>query len=226
MMKDRSMKKFLILLLFIFIFCGCSKHVIKYDINDTNIKWNKKHIMAIKDFKDLRPQEEKKGDTSKFLKFASKDDHFKKPITQSLDEVLKEEFANLDIYILDYEDDNPAACHYVLSGSINHFQTALKLPQITIVPYLGAVAGIWSKDQFIIVIEIDIELRDNATGKKIMKKTYHFNEDKELPTGLLSLARYSRGFNYKLKLLDIAFSDVIEEIRNDVVEVIDKNYNQ
>ena len=219
------MKKFLILLLLIFIFYGCSRHVIKYDISDTSIKWNKKHILAIKDFKDLRPQEERKGDTSKFLKFASKDNHFEKPITQSLDEVLKEEFANLGIYILDYEGDDPRACHYVLSGSINHFQTAVKLPKITIVPYLGAVAGVWSKDQFIIAIEIDIELRDNATGKKIMKKTYNFSEEKELPTGLLSLARYSRGFNYKLKLLDAALSDVIEDIRNDVVEVIDENYN-
>jgi len=219
------MKKILLLLLICLIFCGCSRHVIKYDIDDTSINWDKMHILAIKDFKDLRPIEEKKGSTDKFLKFASKDEHFKNPITQSLDEVLKEEFTDIDIHVLDYEDDDPSACHYVLSGNINHFQTAVKLPTIIMVPYLGSVAGVWTKDQFIIAVEIDVLLQDNATGKKILEKTYNFTEDKELPTGLCSLARYSRGFNYKLKLLDAAFSDVIEDIRNDVIEVIDKNYD-
>ena len=219
------MKKLLVVLISIFIFCGCSRHVIKYNIDDANIKWDKNHILAIKDFKDIRPIEEKEGGSDKFLKFASKDEHFKNPITQSLDEVLKEEFTNIDIHVLDYEDDNPADCHYVLSGNINHFQAAVKLPTVTMVPYLGSVAGVWTKDQFIIAIEIDVLLQDNATGQKIMEKTYNFTEDKELPTGLCSLARYSRGFNYKLKLLDAAFSDVIEDVRNDVVEVIDKNYD-
>jgi hypothetical protein len=219
------MKKILILFLICIILCGCSRHVIKYDIEDTNIKWDKKHILAIKDFNDKRPQEEKDGDTDEFLKFASKDEHFKKPIVQSLDEILKEEFADVDIYVLDYEDDNPGACHYVISGDINHFQAAVKLPKTSIVPYLKTVASIWSKDQFIIAIEIDITLQDNSTGQKIMEKTYSFTDDKKLPTGLFSLARYSRGFNYKLKLLDAAFSDVIEDIRDDIIEVIDKNYD-
>ena len=39
----------------------------------------------------------------------------------------------------------------------------------------------------------------------------------KLPTGLLNLARYSRGFNYKLKLLDETLKDVIRQIREEVV---------
>jgi hypothetical protein len=219
------MKKILILSLLFFILCGCSRHVIKYDIEDTSIKWDKKHILAIKDFRDLRPEEEKEGDTDEFLKFASKDEHFKKPITQSLDEVLKREFADVDIYVLDYEDDDPRACHYVLSGTIKHFQAAVKLPKTSVVPYLKTVTSIWSKDEFIIAIEIEITLIDNSSGKKILAETYSFTEGKKLPVGLFSLARYSRGFNYKLKLLDAALSDVIEDIRDDVIETIDKNYD-
>jgi hypothetical protein len=219
------MKKLFLIFIFLILLCGCSKHAIKYDIEDPAVKWDKRHVLAIKDFKDVRPIEEREGEVDEFLEFASKDKHFKQPITQSLDEALKQEFADVDIYALDFEDDNPKASHFIISGEIKHFQAIVKLPKTSVVPYLKTVASIWTKDQFAIVIELDVSLYDNLTGKKILENTYTFNENKKLPTGLFSLARYKRGFNYKLKLLDAAFCDVIKEVRNDVIKVIDEQYD-
>jgi hypothetical protein len=219
------MKKLFLILVCLILLCGCSKHAIKYNIEDPVVKWDKKHVLAIRDFKDVRPIEEREGEVDEFLEFASKDKHFKQPITKTLDDALKQEFSDVAIYVLDFEDDNPRACHYIISGEIKHFQVILKLPKTSVVPYLKTVASIWTKDQFAIAIELDVTLYDNLSGKKILEKTYSFNENQKLPTGLFSLARYKRGFNYKLKLLDKAFCEVVKEVRNDVIKIIDEQYD-
>ncbi len=205
------MKKLLIVVILSTLLIGCGKHIIKHNIPETNIKFNERYIIAVETFKDMRPEEERTGKTDEFLKFASKDKHFKKVITQHLKDTFIEEFSKVGLLPCNYEDNDKSCYDYILSGKVIHYQAALKLPKTTVIPYLKTITSLWTKDEFIIAIE---------TGKILLDKTYTFAEDKKLPTGLFSLARYSRGFNYKLKLLDEALGNVIEEIRNDVLETI------
>lgn len=214
------MKKIFLIIIIFFIACGCSKHTIKYSISKSDVNLNKGCGLTIMPFKDERPEEERAGGKGKFLKFASKDSHFKKPIAEELNEILKKEFLKAGIESLNY-DNTASNNRYTLSGSIVHYQAALQLPKTTVVPYLKQVASIWSKDKFVIAIEIKITLLDNFTNKKLIDdKSYFFSEDKKLPVGLLSSARYARGFNYKLKLLDKALSGVVEDIRDEVLTEI------
>ncbi len=211
------MKKIFIVLLLAAIISGCSRHVIKYSISKSSILCRQERSIDIETFTDNRPEQERTGKNGKFLKFASKDSHFKENITVSLSRILEQELKKSGLLIASTaQEDKRNVSDYTLSGSLEHFQAALQLPKTTVVPYLKQVASIWSKDEFIIAIEIKIKLTD-TTGKILIDKCYIFNEDKKLPTGLLSSARYSRGFNYKLKLLDKALSSVIDDIRNDVL---------
>ena len=214
------MKKLLIVMILSTLLIGCGKHIIKHNIPEANIKFNERYIIAVETFKDMRPEEECTGKTDEFLKFASKDKHFKKVITQHLKDTFIEEFSKVGLLPCNYEDNDKSCYDYILSGKVIHYQAALKLPKTTVIPYLKTITSLWTKDEFIIAIEIDVKLTQAKTGKILLDKTYTFAEDKKLPTGLFSLARYSRGFNYKLKLLDEALGNVIEEIRNDVLEKI------
>ena len=88
--------------------------------------------------------------------------------------------------------------------------------KITFLPYLGAVSSLWAKDDFTIALSIYIKM-GNRSGKTLIDKAFDVSDDLKLPTGLLNLARYSRGFNYKLKLMDEALKDVVGQIREEIV---------
>ena len=217
------MKKFFIIFLLAVIISGCSRHIINYSISESDIRCRRGHSINIETFNDNRPEQERTGKNGKFLKFASRDSHFEENITVFLNRTLKQELKKSGLLISSAsQKDKTNIPNYTLSGSVEHFQAALQLPKTTVVPYLKQVASIWSKDEFIIAIEIKIKLTD-AAGKTLIDKSYIFNEDKKLPTGLFSSARYSRGFNYKLKLLDKALSSVINDIRNDILVKITQN---
>lgn len=200
------------------VLAGCGKHAIKYSLDDCGLRYGLEHKLAVKELDDARPQEERTGKTSKFLKFASKDSHFKSPVTESIQDALVEEFNQSGLDSYEYRTNTP--CRYLLTGQLNHFHAALQLPKTTVVPYLKTVASMWTKDEFIIAVEIKVDLEDTLTGKSLLDKTYTFKDDKKLPSGLFNLARYGRGFNYKLKLLDEALSSVLEDIRDDVLQVL------
>ncbi|MCK5306230.1 MAG: hypothetical protein KAJ66_03780 [Candidatus Omnitrophica bacterium] len=217
------MKKIFIIVLLTVIISGCSRHIIKYSISESDIRCRREHSINIETFSDNRPEQERTGKNGRFLKFASRDSHFEENITVSLNRILKQELKKSGLLIASaFQEDKRNASDYTLSGSVEHFQAALQLPKTTVVPYLKQVASIWSKDEFIIAIEIKIKLTDSA-NKMLIDKSYIFSEDKKLPTGLFSSARYSRGFNYKLKLLDEALSKIIDDIRNDVLVKITQN---
>lgn len=163
-------------------------------------------------FTDERPEEERTGVKGKMLKFSSKDAHFNQPVAVAIQEILAEELSNSGFSIVEQEQ----AADYNISGSVRHFQAIMAPAKITFLPYLGSVSTLWAKDDFTIALSIYIKMSDRAENQ-VIDRVFDVSQDLDLPTGLLNLARYSRGFNYKLKLLDEALKDVMTQIRDEAV---------
>ncbi len=162
-------------------------------------------------FDDERPEPERKGAKAKLLTFSSKDAHFSKAVPEAVKEILSAELDSAGFSVVEKEED----CDWKISGSVKHFQAIMAPAKITFLPYLGPVSTLWARDDFTIALSIAIKM----TGKKdtiLIDKPFRVCEDMEIRTGLLNLARYSHGFNYKLKLLDEALKDVIGQIRREV----------
>ena len=191
--------------------CAGKPYVIGYDIIKGPAPPINLGKVSILPFVDERPQQERKGVKGKLLTFSSKDAHFSKSITQAIEEILAEELNNAGFYIVE-ESENPT---YKISGSVKHFQAIMSPAKITFLPYLGSVSTLWAKDDFTIALSIYIKMI-NGRAEAIIEEIFDVSQDMKLSTGLLSLARYSRGFNYKLKLLDEALKDVMRQIREEI----------
>lgn len=209
-MRIRSVWAFILCSLLI---AGCAgrAHTIGYDITKNTLPVTALGEISILPFDDERPKEEHKGLSGKLLTFSSKDAHFDKKVAQAIEEILNQELANVGFSITEGEP-----CDYKISGSVKHFQAIIAPAKITFLPYLGPLSTLWAKDDFTIALSIYIKMADQRK-QTLIDKVFDVSEDMELPTGLLNLARYSRGFNYKLKLLDEALRDVIRQIRDEVV---------
>ena len=201
------------------VLAGCSTktHVIGYDIIKSAVPTPKLGKACILAFDDERPQEERIGIKNKLLTFSSKDAHFSKPVSRAVEEILAKELSNAGFSVAAENDPYD----YSISGSIKHFQAIMSPAKITFLPYLGSVSTLWAKDEFTIALSVYVKMTDRRQ-RALIDKTFDVSDDLKLPTGLLSLARYSRGFNYKLKLLDEALKDVIQQIRDEIVTKVKK----
>lgn len=199
--------------------CGCAgtPHLIGYDVIKAPLAPPNLGKVYISPFDDERPQEERDGVKGKLLAFSSQDKHFSKPVSVAIREVLSGELRNAGFSVV----EEKGASDYLLSGSVKHFQAIMSPAKITFLPYLGTVSTLWAKDEFTIALSIYIKMTGRE-GRALIDKTFDVSEDMKLPTGLLSLARYSRGFNHKLKLLDEALKDVMGQIRDEVVAKVGK----
>lgn len=203
-----------LLVLLSFVLCGCAgaPHVIGYDIIKPPLAPPELGKIYVLPFDDQRPQEEREGVKGKLLAFSSRDKHFHKPVPVALREVLSGELNNVGFSVVEEKE----TFDYQISGSLKHFQAIMSPAKITFLPYLGTVSTLWAKDEFTVALSIYIEMTDHK-GQTLIDKTFDVSEDLKLPTGLLSLARYSRGFNHKLKLLDEALKNVLQQIRDEVM---------
>ncbi|MCQ9208614.1 MAG: hypothetical protein NG712_04465 [Omnitrophica bacterium] len=202
-----------------FLLCGCAggRHVIGYDIIKPPLAPPDMGKVSISVFDDQRPRQEREGTKGKLLNFSSRDSHFSKKVPEAIVEALSAELNNVGFSVVE-ESNTP---DYSISGSVKHFQAIMAPAKITFLPYLGVVSTIWAKDDFTLALSIYIKMSDRQ-GKIIIDKTFDVSEDMKLPTGLLSLARYSHGFNHKLKLLDEALKDIIGQIRDQVIIQVEK----
>jgi len=178
-----------------------------------------KSAVALSEFSDERPTEEHKGlKDRELMVFGTTDKNFHQPVNQFIAQKLKEELKKAGVkVVLDGEAKN---ADYCLSGRILHFQAIAKMPKSSIIPYLGAVASVWNKDQFTVNINIQAQLvraKDNAV---IFDKVFTVAEDQALRTGLLNLGRFTRGFDYQRKLLDLALENVLKQIRSEIINVL------
>lgn len=202
---------------------GCARHSIGYDIKPSETLNGLSKRIAIVLFTDERSPQERDGSTDELLSFSSRDSHFDKEVAVSVAELLKEELDSrgLSAFIIkDIED--LSEFDYMLKGRIVHFQTLMKPSKSTLVPYLGAVSSIWAEDEFLVLITIDAELLD-TNNNSIFKKTFNVSDDIKLRTGLLNIRRFERGLNYKLKLLNLGLSDVLGQIREEVLTNIQRD---
>lgn len=194
--------------------CGCSRgpHVIGYDVLKSATLPPNLGTLHIATLKDERPKQEKEGVKGKLLSFSSKNSHFTKEAPVAIEEILSEELHNAGFTLQDKKED----ALYTISGSVKHFQAIMSSSKIAFLPYLGTIATLWEKDNFTIALSVYIKMTDNR-NTTLIDKTFDVSEEMKLPTGLLSLARYSQGINYKLKLLDEALKNVMEQIRNETI---------
>ncbi|MFH1046661.1 MAG: hypothetical protein V1727_06855 [Candidatus Omnitrophota bacterium] len=195
--------------------CGCvitSARHIGYDIVTNAQLPADLGTMRVIPFTDERPKQEREGVKGKLLTFSSKDANFTQPVPLAVEEILSEELHNAGFSIVAQGGD----AQYTVSGAIKHFQVIMSPAKITFLPYLATVASLWTKDEFTLALSIYIQLRD-AQQNTLIDKTFDVSEEMKLPTGLLSLARYARGTDYKLKLLDEALKDAIEQIKEEAV---------
>jgi hypothetical protein len=195
--------------------CAAGGHVIGYDIVKPALAPPNLGQVYISTLRDERPKPERLGRKGKMLTFSSRDAHFSKDVAEAVTEVLTKELENSGLFIVAEKD----LANYKISGSLKHFQAIMSPAKITFLPYLGAVSSLWTKDDFTIALSIYIKM-SNRSGKTLINKIFDVSEDLKLPTGLLSLARYSRGFNYKLKLMDEALKDVIGQIREEILSQV------
>lgn len=210
-MKTKSLCLVIVLSL---LLSGCAgkPYVIGYDIIKAPTPPAHLGKVSILPFVDERPEAEHAGVKGKLLAFSSKDVHFSKNVAQAIEEILAEELNSAGFSVVE-ENENPA---YQISGKVLHFQAIMSPAKITFLPYLGSVSTLWAKDDFTLALSIYIKMADNQQ-RLIIEETFEVSQDLKLPTGLLSLARYSRGFNHKLKLLDEALKDVMRQIREEIV---------
>ena len=215
-MKTKSLWTVLLLS---FALCGCAgaPHIIGYDIIKSPIPPPSLGKVYILTFADERPEEERRGVKGKLLTFSSRDAHFSKKVPQAIEEVLKGELNNAGFSVV----EEKGSSDYKIAGAVKHFQAIVSPAKITFLPYLGSLSTLWAKDDFTIALSIYIKMT-NSGARTLIDKTFDVSEDLKLPTGLLSLARYSRGFNYKLKLLDEALKDVMGQIRNEAKATVKK----
>ncbi len=197
--------------------CAGRPHVIGYDILKSPLPPPNLGKVSILPFEDERPKQEREGAKGKLLTFSSKDVHFNKEITQAVEEILAEELNNVGFSVVEVRE-RP---NYKISGKVLHFQAVMSPAKITFLPYLGTVSTLWAKDEFTIALSIYIKMTDQG-GRSLIDKAFDVSEDMKLSTGLLNLARYGRGFNYKLKLLDEALKDVMGQIRDQVLAQVKK----
>lgn len=214
----------ILFLFFLVIFSiGCSRYSIGYDIKTSETLGGLPKTVAILLFLDERASEEHNGVTDALFSFSSKDSHFDKEVRVAVTELLKEELdaSGLRAFIIkDIED--LVEFDYILKGSIIHFQTVMKPSKSTLVPYLGAVSTIWAEDEFLTLVTIDAELL-NRNNNLMFKKTFNISDDIRLRAGILNIKRLGRGLNYKLKLLNLGLSDVIGQIREEVLRNIQRD---
>lgn len=205
--------------LFTFLLYGCARHTIGYDVKKEFDQPVYKSIVVVGQFSDERPEEERLGIKNKeLLVFCSTDKHFTSTVAQAVSEKLKEELTAGGVKAVlgnSYE-----GADYLLSGKIVHFQTITKLPKTTVVPYLGTVSSFWTKDEFITAVSISAQLVRLKDDEIIFDKSFDVSEELKLKTGPLNLARFERGLDYKLKLLDLALEDVLKQIRSEVIIAI------
>ncbi|MBM3253120.1 MAG: hypothetical protein FJZ16_02560 [Candidatus Omnitrophica bacterium] len=215
----KALPSFLVLILI----SGCARYSIGYNIKPSTSLCSLSKTVAVELFSDERPTEERKGLTNEFLSFSSMDSHFDKEVRVAICELLSEELNSGGIKSFIIKDiDDLAEFDYILRGKILHFQTIIKPSKTTLVPYLGAVSTIWARDEFLTLVTIYAELLDR-NNDSIFRKTFNISEGIELKTGILNVGRLSRGLNYKLKLLNIALSDVLKQIKQDVLNNIKKD---
>lgn len=176
-----------------------------------------KSILALDEFSDERPEEEHKGlKDRELMVFGSTDKNFHQPVSQLIAEKLKEELEKNGVKVVFGSESKNAA--YRLSSRILHFQAVAKMPKSSIIPYLGAVTSLWNKDQFSANINIQAHLVKVKDHVVIFDRPFTVSEDQELKTGLLNLARFTRGLDYQLKLLDLALSNVLAQIKTETVK--------
>lgn len=87
-------------------------------------------------------------------------------------------------------------------------------------PYLGTVSSLWTSDEFITAVTIQAKLLRVKDNQIIFDKPFTISEDLKLKTGPLNLARWGRGLDYKLKLLDLALQNVLKQIKEEVINTI------
>ncbi|MBU3933760.1 MAG: hypothetical protein KKH11_03750 [Candidatus Omnitrophica bacterium] len=207
------------ILLLSFALCGCAggPHIIGYDIIKSPLPPPSLGKVYILTFADERPKEERRGVKGKLLAFSSRDAHFSKKVPQAIEEALKGELNNAGFSVVEDKD----SCDYRLAGAVKHFQAIASPAKITFLPYLGSLSTLWAKDDFTIALSIYVKMT-HPGGRVLIDKAFDVSQDMRLPTGLLNLARYSRGFNYKLKLLDEALKDVMGQIRDEAKATVKK----
>jgi len=209
------MKQFKLAFLIILLLCGCSKHVINYEIGALSNRAEKSASIVVDTFEDQRPQEERKGHSGKFLAFASKDDDFKHPPNISITDLLKKELQEAGLKVI---DENSTA-DYRITGEVLHFQTMVKHPGTMVIPYLGTVATLWESDEYTIVVTIKVRIEDNANGGILFDREFNISEELRLKTGILNIERwFGRGIDYQFKRLNIALADVLGQIRDGVIK--------
>lgn len=218
----RCLKIALLFITAIFI-VGCARYSIGYDIKTPETLSASAKTVAIVLFSDERPPEERDGLTDELFSFSSRDSQFDKEVRVAITSLLKEELGSRGVRVFIIKDiEDLAEFDYILKGRIVHFQTVMKPSKSTLVPYLGAVSTIWAEDKFLTVITIDAELLDR-NNNQIFKKAFNISGDIKLRTGILSVKRLGRGLNYKLKLLNLGLSDVLAQIREEVLKDIQKD---
>lgn len=211
-MKTRVLYIF-VLSVFLLAGCAANKHIIGYDITEPPIFDRNLGSVSILSFDDERPIEEREGLDGELLSFRSKDEHFTMEVSVAVVEILASELNNAGFLVV----EKKGFSDYRIQGSVKHFQAVMTPSKVTFLPYVGSLAGAWVKDEFNIALSIYIKMTDNL-GNTLIDKTFDVSEDFELSPGLLSLARYKRGFNYKLKLLDEALKDVMGQIRDEIIK--------
>lgn len=204
---------FIAILLLPLFLTGCAgeKHIIGYDITEPPLLQDLGNIY-IAHFSDQRPVEEKEGVTTQAISFSSKDGHFSKDVPLAIEEILASELNNYGFCVVGEKENSD----YQIFGSVKHFQAITTPAKATFLPYVGGLVGPWVKDEFTILLSVYIKMEDQK-GDVLIDKAFDVSGDLELSPGLLSLARYKRGFNYKLKLLDEALKDVMERIREEII---------
>jgi len=217
----RAYLKYTLYIAVVVFIAGCARHHINIIPDDVEVMKFLPGNIAVIPLEDLRPEEERRDKSEKFLAFSSKDKHFDESVSDALTRSIVDEFrANgLDAFIL--PEKKEMGSDFVLSGKIRHFQVIVKLPNTTVVPYLSTVASLWSSDQYSTAVTLHIELTDK-NGNVLINEEFNISEELKLKTGPLNVARVGRGMQYKLKLLDIALKDVVFQIAEQARTNIEK----
>jgi hypothetical protein len=188
--------------------------MIGYEIGEVPVKVNKEYTVAVAPFKDLRPDEERKGHSGKFLAFASKDSDFKELPEISITNLFKNELREAGV-----ATKETGTADYRISAEILHFQTMVKLPGTMIIPYLGTVATLWESDRYVTVVTIRATMVKTDDEEVIFDRSFNISEDLRLKTGILNLERwFGRGMDYQFKRLNVGLADVLGQIRNEIIK--------
>ncbi|MFH1856320.1 MAG: hypothetical protein ABH836_03695 [Candidatus Omnitrophota bacterium] len=211
-----------ILLMWCILLCSCAKYNLlkesRYPCCFAKEEMDSR-IIYINKFIDNRPVEEKKGlakKSNRILSFATKDSDFKEQIDEAITNRIQNKLMaeKVPSVLSSYETSTEG--NYVLKGEIEHFQIVMKLPNTTFVPYLGTAATVITKDEFDIAVSIKAVLKNGSTGDVLFSRIFDASKDINLPTGILNLARFKRGINYRFQMLDDALEDVLKQIAQEI----------